>query len=559
MVIAALFDGSKTDLSFKAEGKRLGFAESLLDTFKKYPQYLEKCTQYQLQKWRKIILESGLKSDHELIILMNSRIKKIAKPFLDKPEEGKEFRKFFPPYKVPFVMQDHRTLDQPRLSLMEVKAFIEKHGSEVEEITLYEVNDEIVEIIREKCPKIFFLKIAFWPGKTHQITSMGLKSIGQMPLLEIDFDFSSAPFIAPDALQYLFSQPSFKKNVKKIKLKCPSQINDELLREIGQYKELVWLELSQVFGSQWLKLLSQSNLPKSLKVLHLSLAIESILSEKEVKLLALFQQLTSLHLNCKWDQVGAIFVKFNNLKEIKLKYINRSIIDQLPLNLEIIEFKECQDLSTEDYDALFSGRHLIRSLTLKKCGRLEDENVTLMLPLRLEKLHLEGSSIFKGLDGLFLQMRNCLRSVALIQNPLIPSEGYASIGRIEMLHTLRVGSAPKFNQISMEGVFNLRVQAQLRALSLREVSMTEGMVLTRIAHIEALELAGCYALGKNIHPILSSVTFQNKLRKLMLDGFSLKSNQINQFDKLELFYGGNSDLKEVSIKGATIHLYDGDK
>lgn len=564
MSISALFSPSKPDPSFLHEGKKLGFAEAFFETIKKYPSFLEKCSQSKLERFKGLVLQSGLKGDHELILKINDQIKKIFKPFLVKPEEGRAFRRHFPPLQIPFVMPDNRTLDDPHLNLKGVESFIDSYGDILEELTLHEVTDDLLFKIKEKCQSLKRLKIEVRIDRPVMLTNAGLLQISEIALNELDLDLDRSAFISGEGIEKLVASQNFKKSLKLLRLKCPCRIQEETLKELSSYSALESLTLSKVFTKQLLTFFNSPSLSKNLKKLDLTFGVNYLLKEKEAEAFAKFTHLTLLRLDCAWSvtdvTLAKLFDSLSKLTKINLKHVNRVIIAHLSLHLESVAFHDCSHLATDDFDLITEKRRCITEITLKKCGNFTDLNITNWLPLQLVLVHIEGSSLYKGLDGLLLQTRETLRSLTLINNPLIPTDGYRFIGQVSRLHTLMIAQSHRFTNSSLEGVLTERVRHQLKALSLSEVPISDGALLIRLPQLAALEISNCHALAKNVYQILQSVSLQIKLKMLMMDGFSLNKDLISNFDVLDVFYAGNSHLKDGDVfkkRDVIVHLFEG--
>lgn len=441
------------------------------------------------------------------------------------------------------------------LTLDQMKDNIRKNGKDFTTLTLNDLDDELITIIRTFCPNLIELKIHPRADKfeTMKFTDEGLANIANLKnLSKLEINYWCSPNLSPEGYFTLLSDKSLQARLTVLKITSVAII-DSTLPLIENFSRLEKLKLQSCF-------LTTAGL--------LTLKLSSTVHELDLV------QATSMSVVAFDDRVLEHFASYTGLRSLSIggdyQTATSKVTDQGIIKLLTCLFQLTQ-LTWNDYPfSLAIMKHLpetlrsftvgnlsgnfyetgllefckkapqLTSLTIGSCGEEGlGSNVLSKLPRTLTHLYF-GNVGFDKLTGL----PSGLKYLAINGSTRITPSQFAELSKLQ-LTTLRLINCPTLNDESLPGMFHGILSNSIETLEIYNASIT-GLsldILVTLRTLRNLMLGQCYGLGlKGMQKLLKSPNLQDRIRGLYLDGPIIKEDDVqwlNYWKNLHVLFVGN--------------------
>jgi len=374
--------------------------------------------------------------------------------------------------------------DQKTTSIADAKAYLASHGSEFTEITLTNVDDDLLQTVKDHCPNLKAFAIASSYLLEH-LTDAGMQTIATFPqLTSLSFDAFWAINVSYDGIEAMLNGQT---NVEALSLAIG---NDHILSLIGQYSNLKCFNFTSydVTSSGLEAFIQSSTLVSTLTALNLDVDPVAF-TDAFVQGLAKYMQLSELSLNGSWsattDNVVALFQALTNLTKLELAGLAIRSAHVAPIgqmqNLTTLALTNCSKLAhNRDYKTLFTNLTNLQVLTLGKATGFTYEQCHLIAKLPLKALSLSDTLLYDdGLEKLCNSstLQQSLESLMLINEESIDNSGFGPLQKLS-LKTLCLEHCPWFNDTSMQLIMTGNLANSLEALELQKVYISDATIHT---------------------------------------------------------------------------------
>lgn len=457
------------------------------------------------------------------------------------------------------------------LTLNEATALIIEKGDTLTELDVRDLDDELCELIAEKCPSLTsFTFNSRLSGTGQNLTNVGVQHLSTLTkLTKIEIKCWLLFQADYQAWVDFFSQPHFKENVTDLSIEF-YHFSNTTLATLADYKKLKNLAIFYApVNHKGLTILTQSpSLNQSLETLNLQLRTDSgtIYNSEILANISHFKNLQKLNLMGEWDVKAADFQFLAGNKHLVTLGIQGVTlpVEAVSLIAEIASLQElivtdCSSIPSDGFKTLFSALVNLQSLKLYKAGGLYDASMAMIgrLP-KLTSLALADCGVVSA-DFIALMnqpiLQNNLESLKLINFAHVSPQGFNALGKLNKLQSLILSRCNHFNDVSFETLATSPMRDTLVTLGLDAVAVSDAQVLN-FASFNALRnllLSSCNAITtKGYTQLLSIEKLQINLGKLFSNNMSITDDMVKlfaSFTNLYQLWESNSFLNELSYNG----------
>ena len=592
------FKGQQMIPEYVVNHNHIGLVEAIISDVANKTLNLERASSRQLQ-WLRNVVERARNTEHPFYTKVHEafckcqdnssfNVPKAIDIFTAMQIKEPFIRKFFPKADIP------TRFSQGNMTIEEVSAVIVSQGKHLQDLTLTEVNDQLMQLIAIHCKGLIYLSIHQRPNHPPMdFSDKSLESIGELEQLNrLHLDLWESLKISRPALLKLLNKDHLRENLTDLNLSS-YQVNDDVLKAISSYRRL---ETFHAASGSFTHLgiaafLASTSIRQTMRSLSLNMGVQwGILVTNAV--LANLLPLTSLReltLNGKWkigDNSLQEILKFrNNLTKLCLTGIAINSKDAAMIgnmaDLSELFIGDASALTSEDLSKIFFLNHKqnLRVLGIRKGFNLSISNIfELRILPNLQHLTLSdcggrffGECLQQLCDSHFLQGK--LRYLEICDNRWVTGKALAEIGKLASLECLRIDNCPQFNNESLKGLIEGPAKDKLRELELSTVAVTNIEMLGAL-NLTTLMLSNCFSVPvEKWIEFLKQANLKDKLQKLYLNFAVIQPNMVKLFEafkELRVLIVGNPleldnqdqkrlDLENLRRNKGRVEVFEGDK
>ncbi len=473
---------------------------------------------------------------------------------------------------------------QESLSLESWKSLISERGSELTELDLTEVDDELLQLVLQHCPQINALHIQpMTPGILEDFTDTGLVLIAQLAHLKsLRLDCWNAVHLSHEGWEKMMKSMPLKGSLEELIVVHPC-ISDAALSSLSSCTTLKALTLKggwKLSTSGLERFLGSSYLRASMEKMHVVAGYDRRLigiSDAVLSSLSGYSKLQELKLEGDWLAAEQGILKFLEAqhKLLHLSLQGLAITDSMAERiarynqLQALSLSDCSKLSLDGYINLMRHKSDLSHLQLEQAVELCNHPSSYRHPLeiishlpKLSSLCLSGCTGIENDD--FIQfckswwMKNNLIQLSLAGLTQVESAALAEISQLEKLAVLHIDNCPWFNADAMDAITQGKSRHNIQDLRLNKVAITDHSLahLDRLSQLFKLTLGNCYALteGERFEgrEVLFDLKLKHQLVALALDNYNFSDRAAEWFANFKnlklLWINNNSELTKDGIE-----------
>lgn len=442
------------------------------------------------------------------------------------------------------IVQAAAKYEQTTTNIADTKAYLEAHGSEFTEVVLCFVDDDLLQTVKDHCPNLssFVLNSDYL---LEGLTDTGLQTIGSFPLLsKLEFNcFWAVSTSDAGVLSMLQGQT----NVEELSILGVNDAALSLIAEFPRLKRLTFFSYNATTAGLE-AFMASGSLQQTLTALDMGVD-EAAFSDTFMQNLAKYVQLTELSLSGKnsatTQNTVALLQALVNLTKLQLSGMPVHSPMVAPIgqmqNLTTLNLANCTSLGKKhksDYKHLLLNLKNLQSLTLGRALNFTYAQVHLIDKLSLKELSLAdtmllGYGVQKLCDSATLQ--KSLESLMLINETSIDNEGFEPLSKLS-LKTLCLQRCPLFNDTSMTGIMKGNLAANLEALELEKVSLSDATIhlLEKCPKLNTLMFVSNNAVTMDgMTTLLKLEPFFTNLKRLYLAEVTITKDMVPLFANFE--------------------------
>lgn len=442
------------------------------------------------------------------------------------------------------ITQDSAKYEQTTTNIADTKAYLEAHGSEFTEVSLFYVDDDLLQTVKDHCPNLtsFLLNSDYFLEK---LSDVGLQTIGTFAQLsKLEFNCFWAVSTSSAGIRAMLHGQT---NVEELSVLGVDDASLNIIAEFPHLKRLTFFSYNATAAGLE-AFIASGTLQQTLTALDIGLDDASF-TDTFMQSLANYTQLTELSLTGKnsatTQNTVALLGALVNLTKLQLSGMPVHSPMVAPIgqmqNLTTLNLANCASLGKKhksDYKNLLVNLKNLQSLTLGRAMNFTYAQVHLIDKLSLKELSLADTVLLdygvqKLCDSTTLQ--KSLESLMLINESSIDNDGFEPISKLS-LKTLCLQRCPLFNDTSMVGLMKGNLAANLEALELEKVSLSDATVqlLEKCPKLNTLMFVSNNAVTMNgMTTLLKLQPFFKTLKRLYLAEVTITKDMVPLFANFE--------------------------
>lgn len=458
---------------------------------------------------------------------------------------------------------------QENSKINEVIKELKANGANLKELTLNEVNDELLEVVSMSCSQLESLSIKQINGSA-EVTDKGLFALTKLEKITAFTLEGNFLFVSEEGLRKLLSCRRFVDNLTELRLDS-LVVTDVIYNIIMAYKKIAYLSLHTYFLTP---IISTYYLPASLSGFELEQSTDfaaPLFSDALVAQLANLR-LTILKLKGEGNvSEGVLCTTLQNQRNLltlslDLGALTPKILDSIPANILNLTLSKLQGIL--DYKPLFQKQSKLFKLFLHEATQLKDEHLSyLKAPigvLLLDAPLLRSIPVFMS-----------LRKLVVKNNELLEPDSFEVLKSCAKLDDFSVINCPRFDSSVLESFLNSSLKHQIKKMALVKTGVSDLMALTEFGNLRSIAISKCFSVNaSHLCAFLGSTSLQTTVKGLYLDDLALKKVHLMllcEFGYLVALYVGNPNYltdteKEDVVKlpnlltnNAIVYIWEGEE
>lgn len=379
------------------------------------------------------------------------------------------------------LVSSYATYNMGHSTIAEAQSFIAAHGNELRAIKLTNVDDDLLQTIKDHCPNLQSFSIVSFYFLEH-LTDTGMQIIANFPKLSsLTFEAYWLMDVSSDGMVAMLNGQSSCEELRIV------NVDDAAINAISQFTQLKKLHISyfeDVSSSSLEALVGSDSLLQTLTSLVLQ-ANGAHLTNTFVQSLSQYTKMQTLHLSGLWSakksSVESLLQALSGLIELELSHLeidteHAALIGQMQ-NLTSLALSNCRLLGSkkDDYKMLLANLKNLTELHLGQAENFTYEECHHITKLPLRYLRLSGTTLSNiGLEILCNSktLQKSLKSLALIDESSIDNVGFGPLQKLA-LTTLRLENCPWFNDTSMNLIMDGNLPKNLERIELEKVFLSD--------------------------------------------------------------------------------------
>lgn len=458
---------------------------------------------------------------------------------------------------------------QENSKINEVIKELKANGANLKELTLNEVNDELLEVVSMSCSQLESLSIKQINGSA-EVTDKGLFALTKLEKITAFTLEGNFLFVSEEGLRKLLSCRRFVDNLTDLRLDS-LVVTDVIYNIIMAYKKIAYLSLHTYFLTP---IISTYYLPASLSGFELEQSTDFAAPLFSDALIAQLANLRLTILKLKGEgnvSEGVLCTTLQNQRNLltlslDLGALTPKILDSIPANILNLTLSKLQGIL--DYKPLFQKQSKLFKLFLHEATHLKDEHLSFLKApigvLLLDAPLLRSIPVFMS-----------LRKLVVKNNELLEPDSFEVLKSCAKLDDFSVINCPRFDSSVLESFLNSSLKHQIKKMALVKTGVSDLMALTEFGNLRSIAISKCFSVNaSHLCAFLGSTSLQTTVKGLYLDDLALKKVHLMllcEFGYLVALYVGNPNYltdteKEDVVKlpnlltnNAIVYIWEGEE